>query len=107
MVEDLEDPDMFDVLPYFFVPEERIIERSRRDRVPYILWRDQGHITATEGNIVDYDVVREKIRELGEILKIIEIPIDRWNSTGLQTQLTGDGFVVVPFGQGFASMAAL
>jgi len=39
-------------------------------------------------------------------LDIVEIPIDRWNSTGLQTQLTGDGFVVAQFGQGFASMSA-
>ena len=106
VVEDLEDPEIFDVVPFFFVPAERIVERSRRDRVPYVLWRDQGHIVATEGNIVDYDVVREKIRELGEDLNIVEIPIDRWNSTGLQTQLRDDGFVVVQFGQGFASMSA-
>ena len=106
LVEDRDDPDMFDVVPFFFVPEERIGERARRDRVPYDLWRDQGHLIATEGNVVDYDAVRAKVNELGEILQIIEIPIDRWNSTGLQTDLGGDGFTVVPFGQGFASMSS-
>jgi phage terminase large subunit-like protein len=34
------------------------------------------------------------------------VVFDRWNSTGLQTQLAGDGFVVAKFGQGFASMSA-
>jgi len=87
------------------VPEERIELRSRRDRVPYQLWRDQGFLIATEGDVVDYDVIREKVRELGEILDVQDIAIDRWNSTGLQTQLTGDGFVVTKFGQGFASMS--
>ena len=106
LVEDPEDPDVFDVVPFFFVPEERIAERARRDRVPYDLWRDQGWLIATEGNVVDYDAVRDKINELGEIMQIVEIPIDRWNSTGLQTQLGGDGFTVVPFGQGFASMSS-
>ena len=106
LVEDSENPEIYDVVPFFFVPEERIVERSRRDRVPYVLWRDQGYIVATEGNIVDYDVVRQQVRELGEVLDVVEIPIDRWNSTGLQTQLTGDGFVVAQFGQGFASMSA-
>ena len=58
LVADPHDPDVFDVVPFFFVPAERIVERSRRDRIPYVLWRDQGYIVATEGNVVDYDVVR-------------------------------------------------
>ena len=37
---------------------------------------------------------------------IVEVAIDRWNSTDLQRRLQDDGFVVVPFGQGFASMTA-
>ena len=74
--------------------------------MPYDLWRDQGYLIATEGNVVDYEAVRSKIMEIGEVMQIVEIPIDRWNSTGLQTQLTGDGHTVVPFGQGFASMSA-
>jgi phage terminase large subunit-like protein len=106
LIEDPDDPDEFDVLPLFFVPAERILMRARRDRVPYDLWRDQGYIEATEGDVVDYDVVRKRISELGEVLQIMEIAIDRWNSTGLQTQLMGDGFTVVQFGQGFASMTA-
>lgn len=106
LVEDPDQPDEYDVLPFFFVPEERIAVRAKRDRVPYDLWREQGHLIATEGNVVDYEAVRLKIHELGEILNIIEIPIDRWNSTGLQTQLAGDGFTVAQFGQGFASMSA-
>ena len=44
LVADPDDPDVFDVVPFFFVPAERIVERSRRDRVPYVLWRDQGYI---------------------------------------------------------------
>jgi len=105
LVADPDEPGQFDIVPFFFVPEERIELRSRRDRVPYQLWRDQGFLIATEGDVVDYDVIREKVRELGEILDVQDIAIDRWNSTGLQTQLTGDGFVVTKFGQGFASMS--
>jgi len=93
-------------LPRFWVPEEGIIKRSRSARVPYGQWRDQGYIEATEGNVVDYDRIRLAIRELGERYNIREIAIDRWNSTQLQTQLMGDGFTVVPFGQGYFSMAA-
>lgn len=35
---------------------------------------------------------------------IQEIALDRWNATQLATQLMADGFEVVAFGQGYASM---
>jgi phage terminase large subunit-like protein len=95
-----------DVLSYFWLPEETLHLRARRDRVPYDVWAREELIRVTEGNVVDYDQIRADINALGKAYEIREIAIDRWNSTQLQTQLTGDGFTVVPFGQGFASMTA-
>ena len=56
--------------------------------------------------MIDYDVIRRRINELSKVYNIREIAIDRWNSTQLQTQLMGDGFEIVQFGQGYASMSA-
>ena len=56
--------------------------------------------------MTDYDVVREKIRELAEEFDIAEIAYDRWGATQLVTQLQADGANCVPMGQGFASMSA-
>jgi len=95
-----------DVLPYFWVPEENIMQRSNRDRVPYDLWARQGYIKTTPGNVIDYDIIRRDINQLREQYDINKIAIDRWNSTQLQTQLDGDGFEIVPTGQGFASLSA-
>ena len=67
-------------------------------------WIRHGHMEATEGEVIDYDVIRRRINELGERFHIREIAIDRWNATQLATQLDGDGFEVVAFGQGYASM---
>lgn len=100
------DPDQYDLRAWFWVPQDNIAERARRDRVPYDLWVQQGHIIATPGNVVDYDAVRQKAVELAQVFNVREWAIDRWNSTGLQTQLTGDGLTVVQFGQGFASMSS-
>jgi phage terminase large subunit-like protein len=54
---------------------------------------------------VDYAVIRERIEEVGEGFKICEIAFDRWNATQVSTELAEDGFQMVPFGQGFGSMA--
>jgi phage terminase large subunit-like protein len=98
--------DRYDVLPYFWVPEEGAHQRERRDRVPYRQWIKQGFIEATPGEVIDYDRIRARINELGEKYRIQEIALDRWNATQLATQLTGDGFEMVAFGQGYASMNA-
>lgn len=97
---------MVHLLPFFWVPRDGISKRTRRDRVPYDVWVKEGLMDATEGAVIDYDVIRQRINVLAERFNIKEIAIDRWNATQLATQLTGDGFQVVAFGQGFASMAA-
>ena len=97
-------PDMH-LLPFFFVPQEAIHKRAKRDRVPYDLWVQQGHIIATPGAVIDYAVIRRTINELGELYQIKEIAFDRWNASQISVQLEGDGFELIGFGQGFASMS--
>jgi phage terminase large subunit-like protein len=89
-----------------WIPADNAREREKRDRVPYTTWARQAEIELTEGDVVDYDVIRKRINELNTRYSIREIAIDRWNSTQIQTQLIGDGFTVTPFGQGYASMSA-
>jgi len=94
------------VVPRFWIPKQNAIKRQERDRVPYLTWADQGLIKMTEGNVVDYDVVRADINKLRETLQFDEIAIDPWNAMHISTQFAADGFEIVHFRQGFASMSA-
>lgn len=97
----------FDVLPAFFVPHDTMGERERSDRVPYRQWADQGWLTATSGNVVDYEAVRLQIHDWAEQFDVREIGYDPWNATDLVTRLSNvDGFSCVPLRQGFASLSA-
>lgn len=93
------------VHPLFFVPADNLRRRQERAQIPYLLWRDQGLLTATPGNVVDYDAVETAIIGLAERFRVMEIAIDRWNSTGTINRLTDAGLPVAKFGQGFASMS--
>lgn len=95
-----------DVLPFFWLPEENIEKRVKRDRVPYDAWVRQGFIRTTPGDVIDYRYIRRDINELGERYHIAEIAFDRWGATQITQELEDDGFTMVPFGQGFASMAS-
>jgi phage terminase large subunit-like protein len=101
-----DDDGTYDILPFFWAPERAFRERERANKARLDAWGNQGHIEKTPGDVIDYDRIRAKIRELGERFEVKEIAIDRWNSTQLATQLDGDGFTVIGFGQGFASMTA-
>lgn len=101
-----DDDGTYDVLPFFWVPEEGIRKRSRADGVPYDIWKQKGFLRATPGNAIDYDQIRADINELRERYNIQQIAADRWNAQQIITQLTGDGFDIVAFGQGFASMSS-
>ena len=99
------DTEKYIVLPYFWVPEETVPIRVRRGNVPYDSWVAQGYINATEGNVIHYDAIEKKIEELGKKYHILEIAVDRWNATHVIQNLEGEGFTMVPFGQGYKDMS--
>ncbi len=92
-------------LPFFWLPEETLSLRVRRDHVPYDQWAKRGFIQTTEGNVVHYGFIERFICELGERYDIREIAHDRWNATMMVQTLEDDGFTMAPFGQGFKDMS--
>lgn len=98
--------EQWTALPRFFIPEARMEERVRRDRVPYDTWSGIGAIEPTPGNVVDYNRVRQRIEEDAGEYQIMAIGVDRWNSSQMVIDLQEQGAPVVWFGQGFASMSA-
>ena len=93
------------LLPFFWIPEDTISIRVRRASVPYDVWRAQGYLMATEGNVVNYDFIEKFIEDLGIKYHILEIAVDRWNATMLTQHLMDDGFTMVPFGHGYKDMS--
>jgi phage terminase large subunit-like protein len=103
-----EDEETWKVLPFFWVPQDDILVRSRRDRVGYDVWVRQGFIAATPGNTTDYAFIEAAIVQLASIYQIQSIAFDRTFAgeivQHLQEELGHDR--LIQFGQGFLSMAA-
>lgn len=97
--------DRYIILPYFWIPEDNLDLRVRRDHVPYDVWERQGFLKTTEGNVVHYGYIEKFIESLGERFNIREIAFDRWGAVQMVQNLEGMGFTVVPFGQGFKDMS--
>ncbi len=95
----------YDVLPYFFVPEENMLKRQRDDNVPYMLWAEQGFITPTSGDIVDYEAIQLKINELSKDYNILSVVCDRWHATQFAIRCQEFGHNVAYIGQGYRSQS--
>ena len=100
-----DDTEKYVILPYFWIPEENMIHRVRRDHVPYDVWAKQEKLMTTEGNVIHYGFIENFIDELGKKFHIKEIAFDRWGAVQMVQNLEGLGFTVVPFGQGFKDMS--
>lgn len=101
-----DEEEKYVLLPYFWIPEETIPRRVKANSVPYDIWEKQDYIMSTEGNVIHYDFIEKFIMDLSEKYHILEIAVDRWNATQMIQNLEGEGFTIVPFGQGFSSMSA-
>lgn len=95
---------IYDILCRFWIPADNIVERVKRDRVPYDAWLRAGLVTATPGNVVDYAFIRAQMQEDASRYKIQEIAFDPWNATDVSNKMSEDGATMVEFRQGFFSM---
>jgi len=98
--------DGADIYAISFLPEEGIVERERRDRVPYRLWAEEGYLTLTPGKTIDYAYVKAAILEAAETFDLVDVSYDRWNSSQIVKQLEDEGIEMVQVGQGFATMTS-
>lgn len=53
----------YDVLCDFWLPQDTLPDRVKRHGL-FEAWARQGHLTLTEGNTIDQDVIERRIREL-------------------------------------------
>lgn len=100
-----------DVHCRFWLPEEGLFEKSKRDRVEYDLWAKSGELLTTPGRSVEYEYIAEYLRGLFDICDVKHLAFDRWNMKFLMPWLIRVGFSedelakFVEFGQGFQSMS--
>ncbi len=105
------------LVPFFWIPEEKLREREKLAGVPWTQWVKAGLVKVTPGAVSDYDVIRSDIEAFAKLYQIEELGIDRWNTLQIATQLENGPAArlaksrnpkaerfIYGIGQGFASM---
>lgn len=97
----------FRLVTRFWVPQDNIDLRSKRDRVPYDRWLAIGAIEATPGDYVDQSYVQAAIEEGFESFEVTKVGYDPWNATKLYGDICNGGLSPERFAkvrQGIPSM---
>lgn len=98
--------DRFQLLPHFWIPEEKMLEKVRKENINYDKWAAEGYVTVTPGNVIDYDFVKADILRIVADYDLRTSAYDRWNASQTIIDLQNEGMECNPFGQGYGSMSA-
>jgi phage terminase large subunit-like protein len=96
----------FDVIPRFWIPEETLALRVKRDRIRYDLWVERGLVDVTAGSAVDHDAPGNALRDAARTWKLQTIAYDPWNAHKLVVDLLGEGLPMVDCRQGAVTLSA-
>lgn len=102
------DDGTYDVLADFWLPEDNLADRVKRDRVPFDVWARDGHLRLTGGNTIDQDAIERRIRELAERdgFDVASIAIDPWSAARILPRLQADGLPAIPLPQTMGALSA-
>jgi phage terminase large subunit-like protein len=96
----------YDLVPFFWIPKDRVSDLEKKLHVPLRRWIELGLIEVTDGDVVDYSVVEVKIAWAVENFHVQEICYDPWNATDLVTRLVNKGFNCVKVPQTITHLSA-
>lgn len=95
-----------DILPFFWIPEDKLAERQRKDKNNYRDWIANKYLKVTPGNVTDYDFIEDFIAEQHEKLQILAGGFDKWNALSTANRLNALGFEYIQVGQTINTLTA-
>ena len=98
---------MDDVLHYtvfgdYYLPESAI---SDGRNAQYAGWVRSQYLTETAGNVTDYEVIADALREDASRFHLIDLGFDPWNATHLANILQDEGLNMVEMRQGARTLS--
>lgn len=97
--------ESYDVLPFFWLPDDKIRKLQISLGVPLEKWAEQGFLELSPGEVVDYREIRARLEWAAQMFDLAEICWDPWNSRQLSVPMIEDGYTCVEIRQGYRSLS--
>lgn len=86
---------------HYYLPESALVEKT--DKELYKLWRSQGLLTVTSGNVTDYDYITNDLMKYNELLNVKVVGYDKYNATQWAIDATANGLPLEEYSQTLAN----
>ena len=97
--------DHWVVLTHAWRPREGIVEAEKRDHVPYQDWERAGYITLCEGDMNDFDQIKDTIRDAAKLYKLQILGVDPYLSREISGSLMKEGINVLEIRQNMTELS--
>lgn len=97
--------DHWVVLTHAWRPREGVIEAEKRDHVPYRDWERAGYITLCDGDMNDFDQIKDAIRQAAREFKLQILGVDPFLSREISGTLMKEGINVLEIRQNMTEMS--
>jgi phage terminase large subunit-like protein len=94
-----------ELIPFAWIPEETLLERVQKERIPYDVWAKAGDLFTTPGAVIDHQAIYDFIvQQVMPRFRVQRLGYDERDATMLAVQLRdrarlGDRIVAVPQGK--------
>jgi phage terminase large subunit-like protein len=95
----------YDVLAFFWIPEQAVRRRELRDGMPYQRWAEQGFIELAAGDVIDYRDITARLEWASQMFDLREICFDPWNSRQISAPMLERGYACIEIRQGVATLS--
>lgn len=93
---EIEERNHYYLFTCFYLPQKQIEESGNAS---YEGWAADGWITATEGEVLDFELVESELKEDHEAYSLKDVAYDPWQATQLAQRLSKEGLPMVEYRQ--------
>ena len=95
------------VLPFFWLPEEGLLDRDRKEGGHYRAWSDAGLLETTPGKAINFKFIIKRLAEISAEFDLKAVAYDRFAIKTFKTMCDEMGvrLPLVEMGQGFVSLS--
>jgi phage terminase large subunit-like protein len=79
----------------YYLPEEAVRAYAQTSLAHFAAWEADGWITLTPGNVIDFEYIKNDLREFRAQFDVREIVFDPWQATQLATEMLNEGAPMV------------
>ena len=79
----------------YYLPEARVIEELDSNTDRYRAFDAMGLLTLTDGEVIDFEVIKEDLREFAGRFDIEAVAYDPWQATQLAQEMEAEGLPMV------------